>query len=152
MKYIIGLGNMLRGDDGIGSYVIEYIINNRLEQDFYALDFSTNAWGILPLLTTETEKVLLIDCSHMQETPATAKIFPLEYVINQDNTSVENHQSSITQLLKVATLAGYYIPAISIMGIEPVCIETKLSLSALLEDKLAEYAQHAINFIQTSTR
>jgi hydrogenase maturation protease len=152
MKYIIGLGNMMRGDDGIGSSVIEYILNNRLEQDFYALDFATNAWGILPLLTTETEKILLIDCSYMQETPGTVKFFPLDCVVNQDKASVENHESSITQLVKVATLAGYHIPTIYIMGIEPVCIKTELSLSAVLENKLVDYAEDAVNFIQTSTR
>ncbi|MFK5895193.1 MAG: hydrogenase maturation protease [Pseudomonadota bacterium] len=152
MKYIIGLGSMMRGDDGIGSYIIEYILNNGLEQEFYALDFASNAWGILPLLKPDSEKILIIDCSHMQEKPGTATFFSLDSIVNQDKTTAESHESSIAQLVKSAEHAGYHIPSITIMGIEPDCLEFEISLSAVLKNKLADYAQQAIHFIQTSTR
>jgi len=149
MKYIIAIGNMTRGDDGIGAHIIEYILNQNLENNFQALDFSTNVWGILPLLTIQTKKILIIDCAYMQEQPGSSEIFPLDYINKRNQTSLETHESSLQQLLEVARKADYPIPNISIMGIEPDKIDYDLSLSKKLEDKLIDYVQQAIKFIQT---
>lgn len=132
--------------------IIEYILNNNLEKDFHALDFATNAWGILPLLNTDTEKILIIDCAHMQEKPGTAKIFSLGCILNLDKTTAESHESSITQPVRTAEQADYHIPVISIMGIEPDCLEFELSLSSILKAGLNGYVQQAIHFILNSSK
>jgi len=85
----------------------------------------------------------------MQEQPGSSKIFPLDYINNRNQTSLETHESSLQQLLEVARKADYPIPNISIMGIEPDKIDYDLSLSKKLEDKLIDYVQQAIKFIQT---
>ena len=149
MKYIIALGNIMRSDDGIAAHIINGIIDNKLEHGFQALDIASNVWGILPLLTIETEKILIIDCAHMQEKPGTAKFFTLNCIIEQKINSAESHETSMIQLLEVAKKADYPIPNISIMGIEPESEEYALSLSAILEDKLDEYVQQAIQFISS---
>jgi len=64
MKYIIGIGNVMRNDDGIGPRIIDHILDNELEDNFRSLDFASNAWGILPLLNPETEKILCIDTTN----------------------------------------------------------------------------------------
>jgi hydrogenase maturation protease len=150
MKYIIAIGNMMRSDDGVGAHIVEYIINNELEDGFQALDFASNAWAMLPLLNTQTDKILIIDCVLMHEKAGTAKIFSLDCIIEQDILSTESHQCSIMQLLKLAKKADYYIPAISIMGIEANTMEYGLSLSALIKDNLIDYSQQAILFIQNT--
>lgn len=65
--YIIGMGNTMRSDDGIGSHIINHILENNLKNGFCALDFASNAWGILPLLNQNTDKILIIDCACMQQ-------------------------------------------------------------------------------------
>ncbi|MFK5986956.1 MAG: hydrogenase maturation protease [Pseudomonadota bacterium] len=152
MNYIIGLGNILRSDDGIAINIIDYIIKNQLEQGFYALDFATNAWGLLPLLKTATKKILIIDCAKMQQQAGTVQFFDLNYILHQDKTTIENHNSSIKQILEIAQQADFFIPTINIMGIEPKSLKFNVGLSASLEEKLTEYSQQAISFIQNSTR
>jgi len=149
MKYIIAIGNMIRCDDGIGAHIIEYILKNNLENGFHALDFATNIWGILPLLNSSTEKILIIDCALMQEKPGTAKIFPIDCIIKKNEITIENHEASLIQLLELAKTAEYSIPNISVMGIEPNNVKYDLALSNILENNLIDYAQYAIDFIQT---
>jgi hydrogenase maturation protease len=155
MNYIIAIGNIMRSDDGIGVHIVEYIQKHNLEKNFQALDFATNVWGILSVLNTDTEKILIIDCAHLQQKPGTAQFFSLDDVIEQDNVieqdkvTTESHESSFTQLLMLAKQADYYMPTIFIMGIEPKAVKFDPSLSCSLEDKLAEYAHQAIHFIQS---
>ena len=147
MKYIIGMGNVMRSDDGIGSHIIDYILNNKLEKGFYSLDFAVNAWGILPLLNSDTETILIIDCSLMQQEPGTTQFFSLGSVMNENKISVESHESSIAQIIKMAKQSGYPIPHISIMGIEPYSIAFGQTLSPVIKNKLPDYAREAIQFI-----
>ena len=147
MKYIIAIGNVMRSDDGIGAHIVQYILHNQLEQGFITLDFATNAWGILPLLNSNTEKLLIIDCAKMGKTSASYQFFSLDSVAYRDKHTVESHESSIVELVKLAQQCGYHIPCISIMGIEPACVTFGLSLSAIIEARLAEYADQAIDFI-----
>ena len=149
MKYLIGIGNVMRNDDGIGPRVIDYILEKELEEHFISLDFASNAWGILPLLNPETEKILCIDCACMGKAPGFAQFFSLDSVFYQDKQTAESHESSIVQLINVAKQADYPIPAISIMGIEPTNVEFGQSLSACLEESIPDYAQQAIAFIQS---
>ena len=144
MKYIIGMGNTMRSDDGIGPHIVEYIVKKNLEDNFQALDFATNAWGILPLLSAQTEKILIIDCSCMGLTPGSFKFFALNSIVDKEINSVESHESSIAQLIKTARQSNYIIPDIMIMGIEPESLEFKPTLSIKLEQKLAHYSLQAI--------
>lgn len=147
MNYIIGMGNVMRSDDGIGSHIIDYILNNKLEKGFYSLDFASNAWGILPLLNSDTNSILIIDCSLMEQEPGTTQFFSLASVMNENKASVESHESSIAQIIKMAKQSGYSIPDISIMGIEPYSIDFGQILSPMIKNKLPDYAREAIQFI-----
>ncbi len=148
MKYIIGMGNMMRSDDGIGSHIINYIIDNNLEDGFTALNFASNAWGILPLLNQQTEKILIIDCTILGKQPGEYQFFDLESVLSQNKLSVESHESSIVQLIRLAETSAYIIPDITIMGIEPESMEFDQHLSEKIANNLVDYVQAASQFIQ----
>ncbi len=149
MKYIIGMGNILRGDDGIGSHIINHILENNLEDGFHALDFATNAWGILPLLDSKTEKILIIDCSCMNLKPGDIQFFSLDSILYKNKLMVESHESNIAQLINMASKTDYFIPPITIMGIEPGNMEFGQSLTSIIKHKLSNYAQQAIQFIDS---
>lgn len=148
MKYIIGMGNMTRADDGIGSHIINYIIDNNLEDGFTALDFTSNAWGILPLLNQQTDKILIIDCTLLGKQPGEYQFFDLDSVLYQNRLSVESHEASIVQLIRMAETTAYIIPDITIMGIEPESMDFDQHLSKKIANHLVDYVQAASQFIQ----
>jgi len=150
MKYIIGIGNVMRNDDGIGPRLIDYILDNELDENFCSLDFASNAWGILPLLNSNTEKILCIDCAKMDKKPGSSQFFSVDSVYYQDKQSAESHESSLVQLINVARQSDYYIPPITIMGIQPDNIDFGQTLSPSIETKLPDYVQEAIRFIQSN--
>jgi len=147
MKYILGMGNIMRSDDGIGPYLIEYIIDHGLEDGFTGIDIGTNIWNILPLLTEETEQLLIIDCAQMGKQPGTACFFPLTAILQNEVGLSGGHEGDIAQLLHMAKQAKYHIPDIKFMGIEPDCLEYELGLSAILQENIGEYALQAIQKI-----
>ncbi|MCU7834795.1 MAG: hydrogenase maturation protease [gamma proteobacterium symbiont of Taylorina sp.] len=149
MNYIIGMGNVMRSDDGVGSVIIEYIQENDLEDNFCALDFAGNAWGLLPLLNAETEKILIIDCAQMGLIAGNFQFFSLNSIHTQNKLTIENHESSIAQITNLAGKTDYIIPEISIMGIEPESMEFSQQLSTKILSRLTDYAQEAIRFIHT---
>jgi len=134
-------------DDGVGSRIIDYILGNDLEHHFCALDFADNIWGILPRLNPETEKILIIDCAKMGEPAGNFRFFSLDAIHCQDNLTVESHESSIVQLINMASKADYFIPDITIMGIEPETMAPGQELSEKIAEQLAYYVRQAIQFI-----
>ncbi|MCK5663641.1 MAG: hydrogenase maturation protease [Thiotrichaceae bacterium] len=147
MKYIIGMGNIMRSDDGIGPHMIDYILENKLENNFHAMDFGTNAWSILPLLKQNTEKILIIDCTRMQQNAGHYQFFKPDSVCHRNNNSVESHESSIVQLINTAANNDYIIPDITFMGIEPENTAFGQQLSIELSSRLENYIQESIQFI-----
>ncbi len=154
MKYIIGLGNVLRGDDGIGSHIIQYIIDNKVDSHFIAHDFASDGWNILPLLAPETEKILMVDCMKMGKEIGSVGLFSYDFLINhrqlQKSYITTSHENNIFQLLNLAKQVGYPIPNITFMGVEGKDFNFVVSLSPVLLENISFYADYAINNINSS--
>jgi len=150
-NYIIGIGNTMRGDDGVGSYIIDYIHDHYVQDNFCVLDFAADSWKIISLFHSGTERILIIDCCCMGLSSGASQVFALKSVQAQEMSFTDSHQSGLMQILHLADKAGYFIPDISILAIEPESMEFATPLSTRLKDKLAVYARQAVHFIKEGT-
>jgi len=127
---ILGVGNPLRRDDGIGPEVIRLLTENRskknnsykLSSDIDLLDGGTDGLGLIEYLK-DYKKVVIIDAVEMKLKPGTIKVFtPEEAVININSDALSTHGFGIAELIKLAK--GLDInPELIIVGIQPESID-----------------------------
>ncbi len=148
MRYLVGVGNYSMFDDSIGIRVIEYIEERKLDQDFRAIDLSSNLLNIFSYLVPETEKILIVDAFKSDKNPGDFSFMRLDDVkTNKVYGNFSTHEGDILKVLELAKSAGYPIPFIELMGITPVEIKNEFGLSQALTDRLPEYVKTAIERI-----
>lgn len=76
---ILGVGNVLFGDDGFGPSAVEYMQNNcEIPEEVYTMDVGTGSGDILfnvALSQTKPEKIIILDAVDMKKKPG--EIFQL---------------------------------------------------------------------------
>jgi hydrogenase maturation protease len=134
---VMGLGNLLMGDDGLGSRVI-----SELEQRFLAceqvslLDGGTLGLDLLPRLEG-IDRLLIIDALEMGAEPG--KVFRLEGedVPRAFANKLSVHQMGLQDLLAVAELQGHLPAELVVIGAQSAEIEMVMQLSPQVEAAFA---------------
>lgn len=98
---VIGLGNPLRGDDGVGIAMLDRLKKIFLNNKTDFLDFGTASHGLLAYLG-EYEKVLLIDAISAGLEPGILKIFRLDQAAYQvQEKKISSHELTLGDLLSL---------------------------------------------------
>jgi len=146
VRYLIGVGNYTAGDDAIGLRIVEEIASKGLEQGFRAIDLSSNSLNLVSYLAPETEAILIVDSARMGLPPGEVRFFAPEQVETRKVLSgVSTHEGDLMAVLTLARAAGYVVPRLRIMGIEPATIEPGAGLSQTIQDGTAGYVAAAID-------
>ena len=150
MKYIVGLGNYSMGDDSIGIRVVEHIAQQGLETGFQALNISCQPLNLVTYLNENTEAMVIVDCLKTGKRPSDWILFTPEQVATQKELAgFSTHEGDALKTLELFKAAGYSLPKVRILGIEPQSLEVNTDLSPSLESRLPEYVQLAIREIES---
>ena len=145
MRYLIGVGNYMAGDDAVGPRVVEYVTVNGLDSGFEAVDLSTDAMSLVAYLDDQTEALLVVDAAQLGLDPGEYLIFtPDEVETQKELSGLTTHEGDVLKVLDMAAAAGYPIPRVAIMGIEPYSMDGSIELSEGLAARLPEYAAAAV--------
>ena len=135
---LIGVGNILLGDDGVGVHVVEYLRKKGKGKDVLLVDAGTAFFDVIYDLDGY-DKVIIVDAVCGGEEPgAIYKIDPCSLITNigKKNQGLSLHDYGIIEGLSFGKLAGINIGEVVIIGIEPEKIETFTGLSDTLSRKL----------------
>ncbi len=137
---VLGLGNPLMADEGIGCRVIERFLSHADKYpDIDFIDAGTGGMSILHLIT-DRYKVILIDCAYMGTKPGTIKRFKPDDAQSTKKLAHQSlHEVDILKVLDLARQLGQYPDEVIVFGIEPEAIEQKQNLSKTISQKLDEY-------------
>ena len=137
---VLGLGNPLMADEGIGCRVIERLLSQAdTYPDIDFIDSGTGGMSILHLIT-DRYKVILIDCAYMGTKPGTIKRFTPDDVQSIKKLAHQSmHEVDILKVLDLAKQLGQYPDEVIIFGIEPEAIEQRQNLSKTISQKLDHY-------------
>ena len=148
MRYLVGVGNYMAGDDAVGPRVVEHVVVNGLDRDFEAVDLSTDALRLVAYLNAETEAVLVVDAAQLGLPPGDYRFFsPDEVETQKELSGLTTHEGDVLKVLELARDAGYPIPPFAIMGIEPCDMESGIELSECLGERVPAYAAAAIEHL-----
>ena len=132
-------------DDSIGIRVIEYIIDNKLDNGFKAIEMGGNLLNLISYFTDATQKIVIIDTAKAGLLAGEFQFFkPDEVRTEKVMEGISTHEGDLLKVLELAKLSGYPIPQIDIMGIEPENCDNVFGLSEVLSQNLPLYASKAI--------
>lgn len=139
---VVGLGNTLMTDEGIGSVVVGSFLAR--QKDFPSVEFVDAGTGGMALLhiIAGRKKAILIDCAIMGTEPGTIRRFTPEEVKNIKQLSHYSlHEADVLKIIEMSRELGQCPQKIVIYGIEPKRVESGRQLSETLSARLPEYTE-----------
>ncbi|MBT3364028.1 MAG: HyaD/HybD family hydrogenase maturation endopeptidase [Chloroflexi bacterium] len=148
---VLGVGNMLMKDEGIGIHVIEALAGNPLLANINVeiLDGGTSP-DILHLLG-ETGKLIIVDAVKGGDDPGSIYRFHAQDITVENNYPVSLHQLSLFESLDMMDCMGDKPEETVIIGVEPKEIRAGLELSPELEQKVPQIVKLVLDEIMEET-
>ncbi len=144
---VLGLGNILSGDDGIGVLLIQKLIERQSE--FPLVEFIDGGVGGLRLLNLleEIPAVLIVDSADMKLQASESRlIIPAQLAEDQGEKGFSLHDISFAQTLAMAE-RFFSRPATVIFAIQPKSVEQSDKLSDELNDAFGRLEDQIIKLL-----
>lgn len=132
---ILGVGNLLRKDEGVGVQVVQRLQKLRLPRGVQVVDGGTAGVGLLDLLEGY-ERVVIIDAADMGLEPGSVvKFRPEATMFKTPDFRLSLHSIDVNSVLELARLLSKSLPEIAIIGVQPKDTGwgTDLSIEVLAE-------------------
>ena len=130
---ILGLGNVLCGDDGLGAVAIARIrARYEIPEGMSVLDGGTLGLSLLPHLE-DAEKVILVDSIRAEAPPGSFVRLEGEEVGPAVAGRLSVHQVGVADLLDAARWRGKLPEELVLLGLVPESLEVGLTRSARVE-------------------
>jgi hydrogenase maturation protease len=132
MTVVIGVGNPLMGDDGLGIAAIAAIRERWDESEALSLvDGGTWGMNLLPLIES-ADRLLILDAIDRGVAPGSLIAIEGDEIPRQLAVKVSPHQTDLREALALAELRGALPRMMVAMGIQPAHVALSTELSAVV--------------------
>jgi hydrogenase maturation protease len=144
---ILGIGNMLLRDEGVGVHVAQRLQSIDLPEEVELMDGGVLGLDLLEHLEGR-EKIIIVDAVQGGKAPGTI------YRLRRKNMGKENrpllslHDIDLSHVLEVADLMGQHLDPV-IIGIEPKDLSVGLELSPEIEVKIPDIIKLVMEEIES---
>lgn len=144
---VIAFGNPLRGDEGIGPYLLTALqekwegndCETRCQWEF--IDLGTSGMRLLTEME-HIEKLIVVDCALMGQTAGSIRSFSLKDI---DTIKVTDqfsfHDTDLIRIIELAQRLHQCPEEIVIFGVEPETLAYQQELSPVLSTRTPDYLQ-----------
>jgi hydrogenase maturation protease len=140
---ILGIGNILLRDEGVGVRVIEQMQQIPLPEDVELVDGGTAGADLLDVLA-ERQKVIVIDAVQADCQPGTVLRFSADDLTQPDRLGMSLHELGLGQALKMTKKLGCEPKEVVVFGIKPRDISCGLELSEEIAAAVPKVAELVI--------
>jgi hydrogenase maturation protease len=145
---LIGLGNLLLRDEGIGIHAVRALeAGYPLPPGLEIIDGGTAGLDLLPYIEGR-DRVLFVDAVNFQKEPGYIGVLENQEIPARLSHKGSLHHLGLIDVLAVAQLLDVAPVEICLIGIQPHLIETGLELSELLQAKLPQLLTRILAKIQ----
>jgi hydrogenase maturation protease len=146
---VLGLGNPLRGDDGIGPRVVELLKQGGLPDGAEAVDVGVAGFNLLYLLAKSREvggaesgvpagdapqRVIIVDAADVGlEVGQFARFTPDQVELMGALETPASHQAGLAEVLALARALERPLPEIVVFGVQPGSLEWGAGLTPEVE-------------------
>lgn len=146
---IMGVGNLLLGDEGFGIHFVKELEKLELPQSVDVLDGGVLGPNLLGYIE-DLEKLIVVDVVNANAKPGTIfKIKPEQIKEASQKYILSFHQIGILEVVEMAKILGKKLNTI-IFAIQPKTIEMGMQLSKELKEKIPEMIKLVLNEIKIS--
>lgn len=130
---ILGIGNRLMMDDGIGVHVVEELCKRNSNPDVYCVAGETDV-GFCLRQIGEASSVIIIDAAYFGKEPGAIYTIPIQQTLQCSPKSISFHKFD---LFKELQIDGKSVKGM-LIGIEPYKINYGMKLSDVLQNKFQD--------------
>jgi hydrogenase maturation protease len=133
---IIGLGNLLRGDDGLGVRAVQALADRDLPSDVEVIDGGTHGFGLIGLLEGR-RRVIFVDAAQIGRSPGQFVRFgPDEARLLGSERQLSVHEAGLSEVLALAQALDALPEEVIVFGMQPAGLEWDDVLSPEVEAAL----------------
>jgi hydrogenase maturation protease len=146
---VLGLGNVLLGDDGLGAAAITRLVRSyRIPPGVRVEDGGTLGLSLLGLIG-DAKRVILVDAVRTDDPPGTLVRLDGEDVIDAVRDRLSPHQVGVADLLDSARLIDRYPASVMLLGLVPQCIELAVTRSSSVDGGIDELVEAIVHEVQS---
>jgi hydrogenase maturation protease len=129
---VLGLGNILLGDEGVGIRVVERLQQlYNLPDEVQVLDGGTLGLELLPFVE-DADRLLVVDALELGAEPGTVARLEGHEVPAFLGVKVSPHQVGLADLMAVTRLRGHFPERLVLWGVQPEVIAVGVELSPVV--------------------
>ena len=147
---VIGVGNMLFKDEGIGIYAAEYISQNYKfdDKDLEIIDGGTLGFKLMTYFQ-EYDNVIILDTVSIEDEVGSIYRLPSDVLLGLGTYRKTAHEVEIVEMLEIVSVLDSYAN-VTIIGIIPKdIISVGIGLTSTMEDKFEEFILNGIKEIES---
>lgn len=141
---ILGIGNMLLRDDGVGVHVINKLRDEyEFPESVRLIDGGTKGLDLLPFLEGNN-KVLIIDAANFKNEPGTIDTIEGDKIPSFLSSKLSVHQIGLPDMLFAARLMGITPSEMCLIGIQPKSMESGTELSEEIKNQFERLLERVL--------
>jgi hydrogenase maturation protease len=144
---VLGIGNILLRDEGVGVRVIEYLRQQEIPNDVELLDGGTAGADLLEYICGR-KKVIVIDAMQADYPPATIVRLTPKDLVPADVPQLSMHSLDFPQALVMAELLGSPPKEVVIFSIQPEKVECGMELTPTIQAIIPKAAKLVLEEIK----
>lgn len=145
---VIGVGNVLFKDEGVGIYAAHYLRENyEFEGDIEIMDGGTLGFKLMTYFQ-EYDNVLILDTVSVEDEPGSLFRLPSEVLLGMGQYRKTAHEVEIVEMLEICSVLDKHAE-VTILGIIPEdIISVKIGLTQKIEDTFPAFIDQALKDIE----
>ena len=147
---VIGVGNMLFKDEGIGIYASEYIKQNYVfdDENLEVIDGGTLGFKLMSYFQ-EYENVIILDTVSIEDEIGGIYRLPSDVLLGLGNYRKTAHEVEIVEMLEIVSVLDSHAN-VTIIGIIPAdIVSVEIGLTKEMEDRFEEFILNGIKEIES---
>lgn len=148
---ILGVGNLLLQDEGVGIHVIQALENETLPPHVHLMDGGTGGFHLISWLE-KYDRIIMIDATLDTNIPGTIRIIRPQYASDFPQL-MSAHEIGIKDMIEVMQLSSGKLPDIQLIVISVVDISSVgMELSPPVEAAIPEVIQRIKTIINAGSK
>jgi len=145
---ILGIGNVLQKDDGIGVYAATYLqCNYTFSPEVEIINGGVEGINLFSVIE-HSDRLLILDSIELDDDPGAIYLIPSHELGGHGLNSGGAHEIGVLQVLDMLELQGKPLPEATVLGIIPHHITFEMALSDTLTDAFEGFINVALKFLK----
>lgn len=134
---VLGVGNLILGDDGLGVHVVRALKARGCPENVEILDGGTAPLDALATVGP-VQRLVVVDAADLGEEPGAIRTLSPDDLVPAAGDSVSLHDLDLIWALNVLRMTGQEPKAVTIVGVQPASMDWSTELSPAVAARLED--------------